>query len=59
MKSVQLVIVSLGVILPLGWVSGNQLRSRDRGLEPVLKVGGTGYQPVCGGNLPPKHPAGW
>ena len=28
-------------------------------LEPVLSVGGTGDQPVCGGNLPPKHPAGW
>ena len=29
------------------------------GLEPVLKVGGTGYQSVFGDNLPPKHPAGW
>ena len=26
--------------------------------EPVLKVGGTGYQPVFGGNLPPEQATG-
>ena len=28
-------------------------------LERVLEMGGTGYQPVFGGNLPPKSAAGW
>jgi len=32
---------------------------RDGTKSVFLKMGGTGYQPVFGGNLPPKIAAGW